>query len=495
MVTSQQIEARSAAYAVGTVANGTYVSTNGGDLTINNLNSTSDVTVLSGINNVSVGSGAGNAVANVRHLNLTATGDAIGYGSITGNVGATASRVWMHDTNGDLTSVGLSASGASGWNGGADETLVAQAINGDIRGVGFTTTGAGNMRLQAGSTATLGTGYSVDVTNVSANQNAEFHSAGADAGVSIRVGGTSNVGGNITATGYNASNQFVGTTGRVDITTTSGNIDTAMVWSGEDIYLTANNGSITQNTAAYGTGYNNSKTLYAADDIVLTAQGAGSSHIDTGVQTLSTTGNLTVLANGSTGGTSIRVIGRVDGNGTFTNTSNGNTPGDIWLGTSLGGSVTNLDDTNQTMDIRGNVVAKSNGTVYMYGAFGLAGTLDIIGDRIVANADKWNLNFTRAQTTATTGNGIDLTAYRGNLLGTNISTAGSANIVLQAGNSLPLDKMTLINLSSVTTAGNLNATAYGSNTGNQTGNSITITGSTGGSTSTTSHVNGTVSTP
>ncbi len=448
-----------------------------------------------GSGNITLGSsGAPINVVGASALN-TGTGDVLATGRFGGNVSGSGGRIGLIGTTGNITSAGLTASGSTGWNGASDETLVVQANSGDVLGAGFTTTGAGNMRLQAGSTGSLGAGNSVNVTNLSAAQNANLFASGADGGVSIQVAGTSNIAGTTTATGFNASNNFVATTGRVNITASSGNVNTAMVWSGEDIYLTANAGSITQNTAQYGTAYNKSKTLYAADDIVLTAQGAGSSHIDTGVQTLSTTGNLTALANGSTGGTSIRVIGRVDGNGVFTNTSNGNTTGDIWLGTSLGASVTNLDDTYQTMDIRGNVTAKSNGSVYMYGAFGLTGSIDAMTSRLLVRSDKWNLNFSQAQTSATTGNGIDAIAYRGNITGSTLSTSGSANIVLQAGNTLPLDKMTYINLSSVTTAGNLNATAYGSTTGNQTGNSIIITGSTGGSTSTTAHSNGSVSTP
>ncbi len=484
--------------ASGTINTGSVnlSSTGSGNITMVDAEVGRDFTVsTTGAGNITLGS-SGVPINVVRNTSLTSgTGDVYATGAFTGNMTGSAGRFGLSVTSGDLTSTGITASGSTGWNGSADETLVVQANNGDVLGAGYTTTGAGNIRLQAGATGSLGAGSSVNVTNLSAAQNANLFASGDDGGISIQVGGTSNIAGTTTATGFNASNNFTATTGRVNIVATSGNINTAMVWGGEDVYLTANAGSITQNTAQYGMGYNNSKTVYAADDIFLTAQGAGSSHIDTGIQTLSTVGNLTALANGSSGGTSIRVIGRVDGNGTFTNTSNGNTTGDIWLGTSLGASFTNLDDTDQTMDIRDNVTVKSNSDVNMYGAFGLAGTIDVIGSRLTARADKWNLNFSRAQTSATTGNGIDVTAYRGNLLGSTISTAGSANIVLQAGNSLPLDKMSFINLSGVTTAGNLNATAYGSNTGNQTGNSITITGSTGGSTSTTSHVNGIVSTP
>ncbi len=268
-----------------------------------------------------------------------------------------------------------------------------------------------------------------------------------------------------------------------------------MLWSGNDVTLINNGGSITQDTAAYGTAYNHSKTIYAGDDITLTAQGAAGSHINTGVQTLNTAGNLVARASGSTGGLSIRTIGRVDGNGTFTNTGGGNTTGAIQLGTTLG-SVTDLDDTDQVMDIRGNVIVKSNGAVGMYGGFGLAGTIDVIGSSLTAQSDKWSLNFTRAQTSTTTGTGIDIRAYNGSIVGSTLSTAGSANVYLQAGNtSGQSDKIKYINLNGLVTAGDLDATAYGSSNGQTSGTSISITGSTGGSTTTSAPLGGSVSTP
>lgn len=495
--TSQNITGRSAAYSVGAVGTGTFVSSNGGDLIINNLDSTAGVTVTSGFNNVYVGSSAGTAVDNVANLNITATGDIIGYGDINGTVAANGARVYMYDTAGNFNSAGITATGSSGWNGAADETLVIQAQSGDVRGAGFTTTGAGNMRLQSGSTGDLGAAYSVDVTNVSANQNASFFASGADGGVSINVAGTSSVAGNIIASGYNASNYLTGASGDINITLDSGNLTSSLIWGGNgaDINLATNNGAILQSESGfnslYGGGSFNGKTIFTESANVNLTADSGAGYIMTGVNALGAGSSLTATARGSNGsGVSIQLFGRVDGNLNAHHVSGSGiaTSGHVYLGTGIGDPV-DLNDVYTVMDVVGDTYVKSNGDVRLYGMF--AGDTSITkSDSITILTDKLGIS---GSTLKSTGD-INLTSLMGSVTG-GLLNAGAGNVSIQAGSQSVRDKMSYVNFTNFSTTGNLNVTTYGTTTGNETGVSIDISGSVGGSVNTTTDIDGSVSTP
>jgi hypothetical protein len=467
---------------------GIWVGANNGTYTFNGVTSNGNVDIT-GAGNITLGTTAapmsiGGTTA------FTSTGDVIGTSTFTGAVSGSANRIGLTST-GSFTSAGLTASGNTGWTG--DETLIIQTRNGDILGSGYTTSGLGNLRLQAGAWNYQNTANAINVTNVSAAQNAAFYATGANAGTSINVGGSSSVAGHITATGINAANNFAASTGGINLTMSSGNLKTALLWSGSGtVNLTTNNGSILQDTSVYSgasTGVAGGKTVWSNGPINLTAQGSASRYIDTGVMALTasgTGGNITAKAQGDSSGNgtgvSVNLRGRADGNVTVTNLANGNTTGDVYLGTSIGASQTNLEDSPSTvMDVMGSATIKSAGHVKLYGSF--YGPISVTGKTLTGTADKGNLNFTNVTTTATSGTGINMTALQGSLTGGNLSTAGTANIYLQAGSVLPRDSRTNINLTNVTAGGNLDVVVAGSTNGQASGQSVVITGSKGGTSS------------
>lgn len=438
-------------------------------------------------------------------LSINATAGTIdATGDIFADAGTTVNADDWSSSNGNLgiyaggniavSGAGVSSGGNVGWNGARDETLVLWSQGGDVSGTNISATGLGNMRIQAGSTGACGT-CDVNVSNVSTAGNLSLFARGANGGTSINMtGGTNSIGGNLTATSISASNNFAATSGDINITANS-DIDSAMVWSGDDITLTSTNGSITQDAAYYGTGFNNNITIMAGDNIDLRASGTAGSHIDAGVMTLdlggATTNNVTAQASGVDGSLSIRMYGRVDGDLSATNIGGAsNTVGNVRLGTTLGGSVDNLDDTDFVMDVRGNLLVRSGGDVSLYGGFAKNGTATIYGDSLYAELDKWDFNINLIQTTNTSGNGIDIKAHKGSILGANLTTAGAANAILEAGTYWDLDKDKYIQLNNVNTGGNLTITVTGSDTGNAAGSSVSITGSTGGMTTVTDELGG-----
>ncbi|HEY9685701.1 MAG TPA: hypothetical protein V6C52_01865 [Coleofasciculaceae cyanobacterium] len=472
-------------------SSGIWVGANSGTYTFNGVTSNGNVDIT-GAGNITLGTTT-DPMSIGGATTFASSGDVTGTSTFTGAVSGSANRIGLVST-GNFTSAGLTANGNTGWPG--DETLIVQTRSGDILGSGYTASGLGNLRLQAGAWNYQNTGNAVSVTNVSAAQNAAFYATGANAGTSISVGGTSNVAGHITATGINTANNFAATTGGIDLTMSSGNLKTALLWSNNGtVNLTANNGNILQDTSVYSgvsTGVAGGKTIWGSGPINLTAQGSASRYIDTGVMALTTSGtggNITAKAQGDSAGNgtgvSVNLRGRADGNVTVTNLASGNTTGDVYLGTSVGPSTTNLEDSPATvMDVMGTTTIKSAGHVKMYGSFN--GPISVTGKTLTGTSDRGNLNFTNVTTTATSGTGINMTALQGSLTGGNLSTAGTANIFLQAGSVLPRDSRTNINLTNVTAGGNLDVVVAGSTNGNASGQSVVITGSKGGTSSATS---------
>ena len=352
------------------------------------------------------------------------------------------------------------------------------------------------MVLQAGTTGSLLASNNINVNNVSAAQNlslfATGDSSGAGTGTAIQVGGTSSVAGTITASGFNAANQFSATNGNIDITLASGNLTTALAWggNGDNITLTANNGSILQNFAQYGY---NGKTIYAANggDVSLTALGGVGSYISTGVNALGAGSDLLARASGQNAGVSVQLFGRVDGNLTTHHTSGAGTAltGGVNLGTGIGAPL-NLNDVYTVEDVMGSTSVRALGAVNLYGSFW--GPVSVLNSSsITAVVDKGPLNISTAQSTGA----ISLTSLMGRITGTNVNSSGGGNIFLQAGSQTPRDKMAYISIANLTTTGNLTADAWGSTTGNSTGSAISITGSVSGSKTTSTHVGGSVSVP
>ena len=355
------------------------------------------------------------------------TRDVTGIGSFGGTITGSAGRVGLYANSGNITSAGITAAGSTGWNGASDETLILQAASGDILGSGFTTTGAGNIRLQAGSTGDIGAGYAVDVDAVSANQNASFYATGANGGISIRVDGGSNVAGHVTASGFNAANNWTQTTGDINMTFSSGNINTAMLWGGDDINLDASAGSIIGNNVY---GLNDGETIYSQGSGNISLR-AGGGYIDAGVNSLGAaggyenSGNILARASGQNGGgVSVNLFGGTGGNVTVYHTSGSatGTTGDVFLGTTIG----DPDDLNDgiTMDVLGNTWIRSNGDVGLYGMF--VGDVTIFNaNAIVGVADKLDLVINNVNAS----NNISLTSLRGNITGAGLN---GSNITLQA---------------------------------------------------------------
>lgn len=407
-------------------------------------------------------------------LSAAANRTASGRGNFVGAVSGDAGWIDFHDTGGDFTSGGLTASGGSG------ESLVAVAEQGDVLGA-YTTSGAGSMRLQAGTSSTLGAGYAVDASSLNAAGNVSLYATGANSGRAIRVQSGS-IAGDITATGINAAYNQVAANGDIDITLGSGNLTTALIWTGpDDVRLTASNGSILQDTKY---GYQN-RTIFAVNggDITLRALGSGASgRVDVGVLGLGVTSDLTVHAHGSStgniNGISARLYGRIDGNATITDSGGGNMVGEAWLGTGVGDPL-DLNDVYTVFDVRGNTLVRANGDVFMYGAFGDAGSATVYGRSLTAVLDKWDFNINLIETTTASGTGANIDALHGSILGGTID-AGSANVYLQAGSQSPRDKMKHVDLGSVVTS-NLDIIVAGTTTGSTSGVSVNISGGSVGS--------------
>ncbi len=428
------------------------------------------------------------SVTGTTTFNAAGTADVIGVGSYTGAVGGSAGRVAFTVTSGDFTSSGLTASSGSGWFT-SDESLIVVARNGDILGSGYTASGAANIRLQAGAWNYQNSAGDINITNLSAAQNVRLFATGkSGSNVSVSVGGTSNVAGHITVTNVNGSNQYAATTGSVNMTLSSGNVNTALIWTnGQDITLTASNGNILQDASVYNFSSMRGNTLTTqphltnAGNITLTAQGGTSRYINSG----GFGKNITAIATGDTAGngtgTSVQLFGKAYGNVSVSNTSNGNVTGNVYLGTGLG-DPNNLFDVNTVMDIYGTTTVRANGNVYLYGFTG--GAVTIIGKSFTAQVDQGNLNIASITTTLNTGTAVSLSALMGNITGGNIDTrnggASSASVFMQAGSQYPRDNFSNISLNNVSIGGNVNITVTGTTTGTAgSGNSVVITKGTG----------------
>ena len=471
---SLEINARTGGAAGGTA--GIWMMTNGGDINILNVRVDGDVDIQTNNGNVVLGS-TGNEVDFNGTTDFSAgTADVTGVGDFNGAVGGTAGRIGLEASSGNFTSGGLTASGNTGWNG--DNTLQILS-SGDIGGTGYTTTGNGDISLQAGD--------AIDINAVDANQNAFFYAFASDGGEAIRVDGGSSVAGYVVATGYDGSNNITGTNGNIILNFNSGNLTTATAWagSGDNITLTASGtgGNILQSEAGYnalwGASTFNGKTIFTTGggDVVLTASGGANSYINTGVNALGSGANITARANGeSGGGLSVQLYGRADGNLAVYNSSGSSNAvtGDVNLGTDIG-DPNDLNDVYTVMDVFGNTTVRAFGDVGLYGSFW--GTVSLYNtNSITGIVDKGSLNIA----TATATNSIDLTSLLGNITGSNVT---GDDITLQAGSSFPRDKMSYINISSLSASGNLDAVVTGSTDGTTSGNSIVITGSVGGSSS------------
>lgn len=416
-------------------------------------------------------------------FNAAGSADVIGTGVYTGAVSGTAGRVSFTVTGGNFTSGGVTATGSTGWFGAADETMIILVRNGDILGSGYTTSGAGNMRLQAGAWYSLGSGNAIDVTGVSAAQNLALYATGTNGNRSINVGGASSVAGHITATGINSLNNWAPAPGDIDISLSSGNLTTALVWTDRNVSLTTTNGSILQNIAAHGMP---GKTIWSKGPVTLTANGGANRYIDTGVMALRDTGmggNVTAKASGDSNGNgtgiSVRLYGRADGHVDISHTNNGNTTGSVHLGTSLG-DPDNLNDTWTVMDVIGNTTVKADGDVTTFGSFG--GPINVIGKSLRGATDKGNLQIQQILTSQSSGTAVDLAVMQGRITGGNITTVGTGGVLLQTGSLLPRDVKSYINLTNVNVGGNITGIAAGSTNGLASGNSIVITGSAGSAT-------------
>ncbi len=411
-----------------------------------------------------------------------------------GNIGVEADRNIL------VYNGGLTANGSTGMNGAADETLAVVSKGGYIIGDNFITTGAGNLRLQAGTWDSITPTAYINVNNVQASGNAAFYTTYNSTGNGITVDGNSSVAGHITATGLNASNYWQGVNGNVVLDMASGNANTALVWTnnGGDINVTARNGSITQDLS-YG-AYVNGKTLRANGanaDVNLRAYGGAGSYISTGVMALGTGSDVLAEAFGqSGGGTSVQLFGRSDGHTTVRRYGGGGTTGNVFLGTNIGDPL-DLNDVYTVYDTWGNANINSLGNVQIHGS--VLGNTTITATRFTGRYDKESLNVSNITTTGAGGVGIDVEVLQGRITGNNMSTAGGANMLLQAGSQSPRDKMSYITLTNVNTSGNLGIKVAGSTTGNGSGTSVSITGSTGGSTTVTNESGGaaigSVSTP
>ena len=457
------------------------IGTNGGNISI--LNSTIDGFVDIDTNNANIVLGnAANAVTINGTTGFSAgTGDVTGYGAFGGAVSGTAGRVGISATSGNFTSGGLTASNATGWAG--DESLIIQTTNGDILGAGYTTSGAANIRLQAGTTGSVLATNNINVTNVSSGQNlslwATGDTAGTGNGTAIQVGGTSSVAGYIQAAGFNAANNITGANGAINIALSSGNLITGLAWADNDnITLTASNGSILQSSSGFPWAFNGKTIFTSGGDVALTASGGAGSYISTGVNALGSGSDLTATASGQNAGLSVQLFGRVDGNLTTHHTSGSGTAltGGVNLGTGLGGSVANLNDTYTVQDVLGTTFVRASGAVNMYGSFW--GPVTVLNSSsITAAVDKGPLNIA----TASASGNISLTSYRDAITGTTISSTGGGGITLQAGSQWTRDKLSHVSISNLTTTGALNVTVAGSTNGSTSGNSIVIGGSTGSS--------------
>ncbi len=411
-----------------------------------------------------------------------------------GNIGIEA------DSNIRVYNNGLTANGSTGLNGAADETLAVVSKAGNIIGDNFITTGAGNTRIQAGTFDSITPTSYINVNNVQASGNAAFYTTYSGTGNGIVVDSNSSVAGHITAAGLNASNFWQGVNGGVVLDMASGNANTALVWTnnGGDINVTARNGSITQDLS-YG-AYVNGKTLRANGanaDVNLRAYGGAGSYISTGVMALGAGSDVLAEAFGqSGGGTSVQLFGRSDGNTTVRRYGGGGTDGDVFLGTNIGDPL-DLNDVYTVYDTWGNANINSLGAVQIHGS--VLGNTTITATRFTGRYDKENLNVSNITTTGAGGVGIDAQVLRGRITGNNMSTAGGANMILQAGSQFPRDKMSYITVTNVNTSGNLSIKVAGSTTGDGSGNSVVITGSTGGGTTVTNESGGaaigTVTTP
>ena len=457
---------------------GVFLGTNGGSYTITNV-TTDDINITTNNANITIGTAGNENTVNDFTFNA-GNADVIGYSNFTGNIAGSAGRIGIEDTAGDLAVNGITATGSTGYYGAADETLILETHSGDITGSGITTSGAGNMRLMAGAFDQINTGNQINVTNVSAAQDASFFSTYSGAGDAISVTGTSNVAGNIIASGVNASNQYAAVDGNVDISLSSGDLTTAMVWtdSGRNIDLTATNGSILQDSAAYPFTFNG-KTIFALGDVTLTSGGA-TGIVNTGVRNPGAGNDLTIRAGGVSGGTSVQLWGRVDGNLLVERTAGTAVTGDVYLGNTLGASEDDLADTFQIVDVLGSTTVRSTEDVNLYGSF--QGGVNLTGNTVDINTDKGNFSVNSIVTTATTGTAVDIDLRRGAMTGGNITTAGSSHVILATGNVAGRDKISYIDLTNVSTGGNLTASVLGSTNGGASGSSISITGSTGGST-------------
>lgn len=405
-------------------------------------------------------------------------------------------------SGGDINvyNTGLRANGSAGWNGAADETMIVNSTGGGIYGSGFVTTGAGNTRLQAGNSSNIGGTRVVQVNNVQASGDLGIYATGTSGGISIGIAGTSSIAGDLTATGINGSNFFSGTSGDITIETTSGDINTAMIWGGDDITLNANNGSIIQNAAKYGAGYNNNKTIYAGNDITLIANGGAGSYINAGLVTLNRTGAVVAQASGQNGGgRSVQLNGTAWGDLSASGIGGGATTGDVWLGSTLGADTTDLNDTDFVLDVLGNTYVNSGGDVHLYGGFGATGSATIYGQSLDANIDKWDFSINDINISG--AGGINIKTHRGSILGNAVRTThGAASVVLEAGVDPIRDKTVHVDLNSLNTNGNLTIEVTGSTTGGAGGSSVDITaGSVGGATTVTDEAGGatvgTVNTP
>lgn len=482
--------------ATGATA-GVDVGTAGGDIAFNNMTITGDVNVNS-TGGITIGtSGSETDVTGNVTFNTAFTKDITGEGSFAGTVAGSGGRVGFTVSSGDFTSGGVTATGSTGWHGLSDETLIVETTNGDILGNGYTTSGAGNLRLQAGNSGSVLATNNIDVGGISANQDAVFiatgDASGAGSGTAINVTSGS-VGGNITATSVNASNYYDWTNGDVDITLDSGNLRTLWVRALGNVDLAATGGSILQDESTWST-WNQKKTIRATGDVNLTATGSANSYVNTGVVNHYGS-NVTIEASGSNGGTSAQLYGHVSGDLTVQNVGGGNMVGDVYLGTSVG-DAQDLTDVYTVVDVLGTTDVSTAGNVRLYGSFG--GAVDVTANNVVGTVDRGNLTINQINATATSGLGVNLTAVRGSIQGSNITTAGAAYAALQAGSEFPRDKYSNVNVTGVNVGGDLIVTVSGSDTGNTSGSSVSVTGSVGG-TSSASHITddahlGTVSMP
>jgi filamentous hemagglutinin family protein len=476
------------------------VNATGSTITLNDVNSLTlgTVTTAGNLSATAATNLAVNGVVNASTLDLTAT---------TGNVTqGTSSTLTVATGPTNLTAGGtVTAGGANDFNGSVNATGSTITLN-DVNSLTLgTVTTAGNLNATAATNLAVNgvvSASTLDLTATTGNVT-----QGTSSTLTVATGPTNlTAGGTVTAGGANDFNGSVNATGStitlndvnsltLGTVTTAGNLNAKAatnlavngVVSASTLDLTATTGNVTQGTSStltVATGPTNltaggTVTAGGANDFNGSVNATGSTITLNDVNSL-TLGTVTTAGNlNATAATNLAVNGVVSAS-TLDLTA---TTGNVTQGTSstltvatgptnltAGGTVTagGANDFNGSVNATGSTITLNDVNSLTLGTVTTAGNLNAkaatnLAVNGVVNASTLDLTATTGNVTQGTSSTLTVATGPTNLTAGGTVTAGGANdfngSVNATGSTITLNDVNSLTLGTVTTAGNLSATA------------------------------------